>query len=71
MKIRKAKCLWCLKKYDQKSWITRKGPLKGQVITKVHCSTKCEKLFKAYLEGVILIEDLKGLRRKMRGRRKE
>ena len=66
IQIRKAKCLWCLKKYNQKSRIIKKGFLKGERVVEAYCSKRCGKLMGKYLDTLNLLEDLEEIRLKMR-----
>lgn len=67
----KAKCFWCLKKYEQKRFKAKKGVLKGYTIVNLYCSPMCKRFSKKYLEVINELEDLEEIKKKMRGRRKK
>lgn len=67
----KFRCLWCLKTKWAERKVIKKGVLKGCKITEIHCSKKCEKLFKLYFKMALSINDFLEIRKKMRKGRKE
>ena len=59
------RCSICNRKYLGKTWIARKGILKGQKITTSGiCSKKCQKIFKLLIVINDAQEEINRLRRK-------
>ena len=61
MKLEKGKCPMCQKHIKYKTWITRKGLLKGQTIVDIWVHKDCKKLF----ELVIALNEIEEMKEEL------